>query len=123
MEDKVSGVSHLVGAARYSLQGLARAWREEQAFRQEAIVLGILFLALVLTEKSLGLMLLTVGGWLFVMSIELLNSAVENAFNLIDREPNDRVKAGKDMASAAIFLAIAANVGLWIFVFFVCGEL
>ena len=118
MDNKLSGISHLIGATHYSLQGLGRAWREEQAFRHEVMVLGGLFLLLLLTEKSLGLMLLTLGGWLFVMSIELLNSAVENAFNLIDREPNDRVKAGKDMASAAIFLAVAANVGLWIIIFF-----
>ncbi|MDR2727182.1 MAG: diacylglycerol kinase [Deltaproteobacteria bacterium] len=118
MDDKMSGIEHVIGATRYSLQGLRRAWHEEQAFRHEGVVLGILFLLLVLTEKSLHLMLLTLGGWLFVMSIELLNSAIENAFNLIGQEPNDRIKAGKDMASAAIFLAIAANVGLWIFVFF-----
>ena len=123
MDDKLKGVSHLIEAARCSLQGLARAWHEEQAFRQEAIVLGVLFLLLLLTEKSLGQMLLVIGGWFFVMSLELLNSAVENAFNLIDREPNDRVKAGKDMASAAIFLAVAANVGLWLYIFFGCGAI
>ena len=115
---KTGGLGHLVAASRHSLQGLCRAWREEQSFRQETVVLGILFLLLLLTEKSLCLMLLTLGGWLFVMSVELLNSAVENAFNLISREQNDRIKAGKDMASAAVFLAIAANAGLWIFVFF-----
>ena len=120
MDSKVCGFTHLINATRYSLQGLARAWREEQAFRHEVMVLGVLFLALAVTEKSPALMLLTLGGWLFVMVIELLNSAVENAFDLISREQNERIKAGKDMASAAIFLAIAANVGLWLFVFLIC---
>ena len=118
MDGKKSSLEHLLGATRYSLQGLRRAWQEEQAFRHEVAVLGVLLLALLLTQKNLGLALLTLGGWLFVMSVELLNSAIENAFNLISREPDDRIKAGKDMASAAVFLAIAANVGLWIFVFF-----
>jgi diacylglycerol kinase (ATP) len=110
--------SHLIGAARYSVQGLARAWREETAFRHEVLVLAALCLLILLTEKSPALMLLTIGGWLFVMALELLNSAVENAFNLINENPDDRIKAGKDMASAAIFLAIVANVGIWIYVFF-----
>jgi diacylglycerol kinase (ATP) len=111
-------LDHLLDATRYSLQGLRRAWDEETAFRQESLVLALLFLLLLLTEKNTALMLLTLGGWLFVMSLELLNSAVENAFNVFSEEQNDRIKAGKDMASAAIFLAIAANVGIWIFVFF-----
>ena len=120
MNDKAGGFTHLIDATRYSAQGLCRAWNEEQAFRHEAIVLGILFLALAITEKSPAMMLLTLGGWLLVMIIELINSAVENAFDLISREPNDRIRAGKDMASAAIFLAIVANVGLWIFIFLIC---
>ena len=120
MDNKVSDFTHLINATRHSLQGLSRALREEQAFRHEAIVLGILFLALALAEKSPALMLLTLGAWLFVMVIELINSAVENAFDLISREPNERIKAGKDMASAAIFLAIAVNVGLWLYVFLIC---
>jgi diacylglycerol kinase (ATP) len=116
--DKMMDVGHLFRAFDYSLQGLRRAWHEEQAFRQETLVLAVLFLLLLLTEKSPGLMLLTLGGWLFVMAVELLNSAVENAFNLISREQNERIKAGKDMASAAIFLAIVANAGIWLDVFF-----
>ena len=118
VDKKAINISHLLGATKYSLAGLNRAWNEEQAFRHEVIVLGLLAVLLIVTEKSVGLSLLALGGWLIVMSIELLNSAVENAFNLITLERHDRVKAGKDMASAAIFLAIAANVGLWIFVFF-----
>jgi len=123
MDGKLSCVSHLIEAARCSLEGLDRAWHEEQAFRHEALVLGVLFLLLLLTEKSLGQTLFVLGGWLVVMSVELLNSAIENAFDLIDQEPNERVKAGKDMASAAIFLVIAVNVGLWLYVFFGCGAI
>ena len=115
----VGDIAHLFGATRYSLAGLARAWREEQAFRHEVVVLATLAVLLFATGKSLGLSLLTLAAWLLVMVAELLNSAVENAFDLITEERNDRVKAGKDMASAAIFLAILANAALWIVVFFV----
>ena len=109
---------HLLGATKHSLAGLARAWREEQAFRHEVLVLIALFALLFITGKPFATGVLVVGCWLGVMVVELLNSAIENAFNLITMEFNDRVKAGKDMASAAIFLAILANAGLWIVVFF-----
>lgn len=119
MEKKpLINLGHLFGAAGYSLAGLARAWRQEQAFKHEVLVLAALAVILWLTGKPFGLSLVVLGAWLMVMAVELLNSAIENAFDMITQERDDRVKAGKDMASAAILLAIAANVGLWIFVFF-----
>jgi diacylglycerol kinase len=47
------------------------------------------------------------------MALELINSAVERAFDLIDQEYNLHVKAGKDMLSAAVFLMICFNMLLW----------
>ena len=47
------------------------------------------------------------------MALELVNSAVERAFDLIDRGYRAEIKAGKDMLSAAVFLAIVFNVILW----------
>lgn len=113
----VLNLHHLVRAGGYSLEGLARAWKQEQAFRHEVLVLPLLVCMLWLTGKPFGLSILAIGGWLLVMAFELLNSAIETAFNMITLERDDRVKAGKDMASAAIFLAIAANVGLWMYIF------
>jgi len=53
------------------------------------------------------------------MVVELLNSAIEEAFDLVSTEWNARIKAGKDMASAAILVAMIVNVGIWAFVFFI----
>jgi diacylglycerol kinase (ATP) len=114
---RVISFAHLAGAGKYALAGLRRAWLEEQAFRHEVIVLAALPFALYIRDAAPGLWALALGGWLVLMAVELLNSAVENAFDLITRERDERVKAGKDMASAAILLTLAANVGIWLFVF------
>lgn len=108
---------HLCKAARHSLAGLAHACRAEQAFRHELLVLALLCATLAIMNKPFGDWLLAVGGWLCVMITELLNSAVEEAFDLISTEWNARIKAGKDMASAAVFLAVLINVGIWVRVF------
>lgn len=108
---------HLCGATRYSLVGLAHACRAEQAFRHEVLVLLLLCAVLAFTGKNFNAWLLVVGGWVGVMIVELLNSAVEEAFDLISAEWNPHIKAGKDMASAAIFLAIVVNAGIWVRVF------
>ena len=51
------------------------------------------------------------------MVVELLNSADEESFDLVTIEWNEHVKRGKDMASAAIFLAMVINAGIWAYVF------
>ena len=57
--------------------------------------------------------LAVIGGWMAVMALELVNSAVERAFDLIDKNYRAEIEAGKDMLSAAVFLVIVFNVLLW----------
>ena len=116
--DKLINIGQLFRASTYAVAGLLHAWKQEQSFRHEVLVLAALALLLLIRGTSLGLALLVLGSWLLVMAFELVNSSLENAFNMITQERDDRVKAGKDMAAAAVMLSVAANVGLWIFVFF-----
>lgn len=108
---------HLIHATKYSLMGLIQAFKSEQSFRHEVIILGILFFLLWFQDKNALHWLITISGWLFVMIIELLNSAIEKIFDLITTDIKPIIKAGKDMASAAIFLAIIINIGLWFYLF------
>ena len=103
---------HLMGATKNSLSGLVFAWKGEQAFRHEVLVLVVLVALLAVTGKDAGQWLLVLGGWLGVMVVELLNSADEESFDLVTTEWNEHVKRGKDMASAAIFLAMIINAGI-----------
>ena len=48
------------------------------------------------------------------MIVELLNSAIEAAFDRISEEDHALTKIGKDLASAAVFMSILFNVGLWL---------
>jgi diacylglycerol kinase (ATP) len=105
--------ARLYHGTRYSLSGLLSAFKQEQAFEYETIVLALLLAVLLWAELSLLRSVALVGAWLAVMALELVNSAVERAFDLVDKEYNPQIKAGKDMLSAAVFLAIAFNVLLW----------
>ena len=103
---------HLYGATLYSLAGLKRGW-QEQAFKHEVLVLLVMPLILWLIRPGLVWSAALLAAWLLVMVIELLNSAIEETLDLITKEHNIHVKYGKDMASAAIFLALCANGLLW----------
>lgn len=102
-------------AAVYSLKGLRTALRQEQAFEYELVVL-LLIGAVSLSAALPWTEVLTLAGcWLAVMAFELVNSAVERAFDLIDRNRRKEIGEGKDMLSAAVFLMVSFNVALWVF--------
>ena len=106
-------LQRIINASRYSLAGLLYAFRNEQAFRYEAVILIIMCLILPLLSLPLLWSVCLAGAWVIVMCFELVNSAVEKAFDLITCEYSPLVKAGKDMISASIFLVICVNVILW----------
>ena len=105
---------HIFGALRYSLAGLRRAWANEQAFRHEVLLLPVVILLLAVIRPGAGWTAALVAAWLLVMALELLNSAIEEAFNLISPDYNIHINFGKDMASAAIFMGLLINGVLWL---------
>ena len=107
-------IQRLVSASRYSLEGLVYALRNEQAFRYEFVALAVICLVLVIMDLPSLWSAVLFGAWLIVMCFELVNSAVEKAFDLITEERHPVVKAAKDMLSTSVFIAICLNVVLWI---------
>ena len=100
-------------AFRYSLAGLGAAWRHEEAFRQEVIVIAIFFpLALWLGENGVERALLT-GSLLIVLIVEILNSAVENVVDRHGKDFHILAKRAKDLGAAAVLLALLNSTLVW----------
>ena len=56
---------------------------------------------------------LLVGSLLVLLIVELLNSALESAFDRVSLEPHALAKRGKDIASAAVLLALVNVAVVW----------
>ena len=103
----------LYKAAGYSLQGLKSTYQYEQAFRLEVYLLIILApLALWLGESLIETVTL-IGIWLFVMVVELLNSAVEAAIDRIGPEKHELSGRAKDIGSAAVMMSVLIAAMVW----------
>jgi diacylglycerol kinase (ATP) len=106
----------LVDATACSLAGLKSAARHGRAFRQE---LGTLLLVI-----PAGLWLgnggvertLLIGSWLFVIVIEIVNSAIETVVDRVGAERNELSGRAKDLGSAAVFAAIGLAGVVWLLV-------
>lgn len=109
-KSKRTGIAHLVGAARYSFQGLRRL-SSETAFRHEAFVASVLVSAMIavrvgLTDFFLGFALL-----LGIFAAEAINTAVEEIADLVSPEYSVAVKNAKDLGSLMVALSIIAACG------------
>jgi diacylglycerol kinase (ATP) len=109
-----TGLDRLVRASGYSMQGLASAYRGEQAFRQEV------WLAVVLLPLSFWLAgswvewALLAGSVMGVMVVELLNTGIESVVDRVSYETHALSKRAKDIASAAVLLSVLTCAGIWI---------
>jgi diacylglycerol kinase (ATP) len=104
----------LVYATRNSLKGYRRVWRDEAAFRFQAIVLfAIVPIAWWLAESWLMFALL-VGSWLLVLAAELGNTGIESAVDRIGREEHDLAAKAKDSGSAMVMTAMIISGGVWL---------
>jgi diacylglycerol kinase (ATP) len=108
-----TGLRRVLSATRNSLEGFVAAVRHEDAFRQELIAASVLIpLALWLGRSGFERALL-VASVLFVLVVELLNSAVEATVDRISFDNHRLAKRAKDIGSAAVMLAIATAAAVW----------
>ena len=108
-----TGITRVWNAFHYSMAGLAAAYRNEDAFRQEVWLAAVLVpLALWLPASGIGKALM-IASVLLVILVELVNSAVEAAVDRISFEQHHLAKRAKDIGSAAVFVALVNAVVVW----------
>jgi diacylglycerol kinase (ATP) len=110
------GVKRLWRATINSWHGLLAATQSEQAFREELVALAIgVPLAFVLTADA-GKRFALIGTLIFILIVELLNTAIEKLSDRITLDHDPALKRIKDMGSAAIFLSLLLTGAVWLWV-------
>jgi diacylglycerol kinase (ATP) len=100
-------------ATKWSLQGLRAAWLNESSFRLEVYLFVVLApLGLWLGASAIERALL-LGSCLLVLSIELLNSAIEAVIERYGAEHHELAGRAKDMGSAAVFVLMLNVLLTW----------
>lgn len=113
-----TGLSRLVNAFGYSVDGFKAAFKHEDAFRQE-VFLSIVLIPLGLYLGKTGVeKALLVAVVLLVLIVELFNSAIEAAVDHTSLERHALAKRAKDIGSAAVFVALTIAVSVWVLVLF-----
>lgn len=109
-----TGLDRLVRALGYSIDGLGLAFRGESAFRQEFCAAVILLPAAFWVGRTWLEVALLAGSVMMVLIVELLNSGIEAVVDRVSYDLHDLSKRAKDLASAAVFLALLTCLGIWL---------
>jgi diacylglycerol kinase (ATP) len=113
-----SGLTRIIRAFGYSLEGFRSAYQGEHAFRQEVWATAVLLPCAFLLGRSPFEWLLLIASLVLVLITELLNSGIEAAIDRISEEHHPLSKRAKDQASAAVFLAVALCLAVWLTVIY-----
>jgi diacylglycerol kinase (ATP) len=115
---KPTGLRRLILASVNSLKGLRSAFISEAAFRQE-LALAIVLIPIGLWLGKTGVeRALLVGSVLFVLVVELLNTAIETVVDRIGLEHHQLSGRAKDVGSAAVLVALVLLVAVWALLLF-----
>ncbi len=96
-----------------TLAGLRWGLRHESALREElaALLIGVPLSFVVAT--TIGWWLALVGSLLVLMTVELLNTAIEKLSDHVTPQHHQAIKIVKDLGSAAVFLALTLAFLVW----------
>jgi diacylglycerol kinase (ATP) len=103
----------LIKAFQNSRKGFAAGYKHEEAIRLEVwtLVLGTLFLLAV--DLPIGERLAMWFSLMFLLTVEVLNSAIEATVDRIGFEHHELSGRAKDLGSLAVLLAMVVVTVVW----------
>ena len=109
-----TGLTRIIKAGGYSMQGLKAALKHEAAFRQESVLFLLLTpLAFFVGDSAIEILLL-ISSLFIVLIVELLNSAVEAVVDRVGTEQHELSGRAKDIGSAAVFVSLVLVAVVWV---------
>lgn len=100
-----------------SWKGFAFAARTERAFQEELVVLVLAVPAAYWLTGSAVQRFMLIGSVLFLMVVELLNTAIEKLADRLTREQDIEIGRVKDMGSTAVGISILIVAAVWFWAF------
>ena len=108
------GLARIAAAFWNSLGGLREGLSTESAIKQEVAIACVLLPLSFFIARDVWTWVALVASLLFVLSIEFLNTAIERLCNHIQPDRHEAIRITKDLASAAVFFALALGALVWI---------
>lgn len=102
---------------KYAFQGIEEAWKTEQNLKIHFMIMALVIIAGVIFKISLMEWMVCLLLFAIVISLELINTAIETTVDIAMPEINEKAKYAKDIAAGAVLFSamISIIIGLIIF--------
>ena len=117
MNKEKFSISKRLQSFKFALNGLAILIREEHNARIHLIAAVIVFFAGVLVGLSSYEWIALVWCISSVITLEIINSAIENVCDFISPQRHDDIKKIKDLAAASVLITATASVVIGLIIF------
>ena len=101
----------IVNRIALGMEGIQVAWKEEKSFRNQVSGSILMMGTLLIVNPPIIWWGFAVISYLFVFSLELINTAIESMLDFLHPDTHPAIKKIKDIAGAAVILS---SVGLLI---------
>ena len=108
------GLSRIIKAAGYSLDGFKAAYKYEAAFRQVFWLNLVLFIAIIVLPFDISIKMMLIITSFLSLIVELFNTGIEASVDHASTEQHPLAKIAKDVGSAAPFLVLLLLFILWV---------
>lgn len=109
-----TGLTRILKATGYSIDGFKAAYKFEAAFRQVFWLNLILFMVIIFMPFGISIKMMLVIASFLSLIVELINTGIEASVDHTSMEQHPLAKIAKDVGSAAQFLALLLLFVLWI---------
>ena len=108
----------LLKSFKYAFDGIYTGIKEEQNMKIHIIIMILVIIFGIMLKINTIEWIICILLFGLVISMELINTAIENTVNLITKEKNQQAKIAKDVAAGAVLASaiVSAIIGLMIFV-------
>lgn len=102
---------------KYAFEGVTEAWKTEQNLKIHFVIMALVIVAGFIFKISLTEWIVCLLLFAIVISLELINTAIETTVDIAMPEINEKAKYAKDIAAGAVLFSaiISVIVGLIIF--------
>ena len=108
------GLSRIIKAAGYSIDGFQAAYKYEAAFRQVFWLNLVLLIAIILIPFNISIKMMLIITSFLSLIVELFNTGIEASVDHTSTEQHPLAKIAKDVGSAAQFLVLLLLFILWV---------
>lgn len=108
-----TGVRRILKAFIYSRDGFTAAFKSEAALRQDLLVFVVFSLIALFLDLALWQKALLISSLLFIVIMELVNTAVETIIDRISPDYHELSKKAKDIGSLLVLLSFINAFLIW----------